>query len=34
MMAALSAETPAVHEDRVVDTLAHIWVTSIYGEGR
>jgi TetR/AcrR family transcriptional regulator, ethionamide resistance regulator len=32
MMAALSAESPAVGEDRVVDTLTHIWVTSIYGE--
>jgi TetR/AcrR family transcriptional regulator, ethionamide resistance regulator len=32
MMAALSAERPAVDHDRVVDTLAHIWVTSIYGE--
>lgn len=32
MMAALSAESPAVDEDRVVDTLTHIWVTSIYGE--
>jgi AcrR family transcriptional regulator len=32
MMAALSAETPAVDVDRVVDTLTHIWVTSIYGE--
>lgn len=32
MMATLSAETPAVVEDRVVDTLTHIWVTSIYGE--
>ncbi|MGD1172745.1 TetR/AcrR family transcriptional regulator [Mycobacterium seoulense] len=32
MMAALSAETPAVDEERVVDTLTHIWVTSIYGE--
>lgn len=32
MMAALAAETPAVDEDRVVDTLTHIWVTSIYGE--
>ena len=32
MMAALSAETPAVDEDRVVDTLTHIWVSSIYGE--
>ena len=32
MMAALSAETPAVDEDRVVDTLTHVWVSSIYGE--
>ncbi|CPR10809.1 TetR family transcriptional regulator [Mycobacterium bohemicum DSM 44277] len=32
MMAALSAETPAVEEGRVVDTLTHIWVNSIYGE--
>ena len=32
MIAALSAETPAVDEDRVVDTLTHIWVTSIYGD--
>lgn len=32
MMATLSAEQPAVPEDRVVDALAHIWVTSIYGE--
>jgi TetR/AcrR family transcriptional regulator, ethionamide resistance regulator len=32
MMAALSAEAPAVDADRVVDTLTHIWVTSIYGE--
>jgi AcrR family transcriptional regulator len=32
MMAALSAETPAVDPDRVVDTLTHIWVSSIYGE--
>ncbi len=32
MMAALSAEQPAVVEDRVVDTLAHIWVSSIYGD--
>lgn len=32
MMAALSAETPAVDQDRVVDTLTHIWVSSIYGE--
>lgn len=32
MMAALSAEVPAVDEARVVDTLTHIWVSSIYGE--
>ena len=32
MMATLSAEQPAVTEDRVVDTLTHIWVSSIYGE--
>jgi TetR/AcrR family transcriptional regulator, ethionamide resistance regulator len=32
MMAAFSAEQPAVDHDRVVDTLAHIWVSSIYGE--
>ena len=32
MMAALAAETPAVDADRVVDTLTHIWVSSIYGE--
>ncbi len=32
MMAALSAEQPAVDYDKVVDTLAHIWLTSIYGE--
>ena len=25
---------PAVDEDRLVDTLTHIWVTSIYGEAR
>ncbi len=31
MMATLSAEQPAVTEDRVVDTLTHIWVSSIYG---
>ncbi|MDR7287270.1 AcrR family transcriptional regulator [Mycolicibacterium senegalense] len=32
MMAALGAEQPAVAHDKVVDTLAHIWLTSIYGE--
>lgn len=32
MMAALSAEQPAVAPDRVVDTLTHIWLNSIYGD--
>jgi AcrR family transcriptional regulator len=32
MMATLSAEQPAVAEDCLVDTLTHIWVSSIYGE--
>jgi TetR/AcrR family transcriptional regulator, ethionamide resistance regulator len=32
MMASFSTEPPAVADDRVVDTLAHIWITSIYGE--
>ena len=32
MMATLAAEHPAVDHDRLVDTLAHIWVTSIYGQ--
>ncbi|MGB3663463.1 TetR/AcrR family transcriptional regulator [Mycolicibacter algericus] len=32
MMAALVAEEPSVAHDRVVDTLTHIWVSSIYGE--
>lgn len=32
MMATLSAEQPAVSADRVVDTLTHVWVSSIYGE--
>lgn len=32
MMATLTAESPALAEDHVVDSLTHIWVTSIYGE--
>jgi hypothetical protein len=32
MMATLSTEQPAITEDHVVDTLSHIWVSSIYGE--
>jgi hypothetical protein len=34
MFAAFADEKPAVPEDRIVDTLAHIWLTSIYGTGR
>jgi TetR/AcrR family transcriptional regulator, ethionamide resistance regulator len=34
MLAAFAAEHPAVASERLVDTLAHIWVTSIYGEPR
>lgn len=32
MMATLAGEDPSVPHEQVVDTLAHIWVTSIYGE--
>ncbi|GAS99353.1 TetR family transcriptional regulator [Mycolicibacterium canariasense] len=31
MMATLAGEQPAVENDKVVDTLTHIWLTSIYG---
>ncbi|PEG51478.1 TetR/AcrR family transcriptional regulator [Mycolicibacterium diernhoferi] len=31
MMAALTDERPSVEPDRVVETLTHIWLTSIYG---
>ena len=31
IMATLAGERPAVPHDQVVDTLAHIWVNSIYG---
>lgn len=31
MMAALAADGPAVEYDKVVNTLAHIWLNSIYG---
>ena len=34
MRAALSAEQPSVGEEHVVDTLTHIWLTSIYGDTR
>jgi TetR/AcrR family transcriptional regulator, ethionamide resistance regulator len=32
MLAAFAAEQPAVAPGKLVDTLAHIWVTSIYGK--
>lgn len=31
MLAAFAAEQPAVSHEHVVDTLTHIWLTSIYG---
>ena len=31
LIAAFSDERPAVPEDRVLDTLVHIWITTIYG---
>jgi AcrR family transcriptional regulator len=34
LQAAFASETPGLPEDRVLDTLVHIWVTSIYGEAR
>jgi AcrR family transcriptional regulator len=34
MTATLVAEDGAVTEDRIVDTLTHIWLTSIYGESQ
>jgi AcrR family transcriptional regulator len=32
MLAAFAGEQPAVAHGRIVDTLAHIWITSIYGK--
>jgi AcrR family transcriptional regulator len=34
LSASFLAEEPSVPEARVVDTLVHIWVSSIYGEAR
>jgi hypothetical protein len=31
MLAAFAAERPALERDRAVDTLTHVWLTSIYG---
>jgi TetR/AcrR family transcriptional regulator, ethionamide resistance regulator len=32
LIAAFADERPAVPEDHVLDTLVHIWITTIYGE--
>ena len=32
MMATLADDRPSVEHDRVVETLTHIWLTSIYGD--
>ncbi|HXO52977.1 MAG TPA: TetR/AcrR family transcriptional regulator [Mycobacterium sp.] len=32
LIAAFSEERPAVPEDHVLDTLVHIWITTIYGK--
>jgi hypothetical protein len=34
LFASFSDEQPSVAQDRLLDTLVHIWVTSIYGEAR
>ncbi|HKI42357.1 MAG: TetR/AcrR family transcriptional regulator [Mycobacterium sp.] len=34
LFASFAAEQPSVPEARVLDTLVHVWVSSIYGEGR
>ena len=31
MLAAFAAEEPSIAAEQLVDTLAHVWVTSIYG---
>jgi hypothetical protein len=33
LFASFAAEQPSVPEARVLDTLVHVWVSSIYGEG-
>jgi TetR/AcrR family transcriptional regulator, ethionamide resistance regulator len=34
MFATFAGETSSVPYDRIVDTLAHVWVSSIYGNAR
>ncbi|OBG73505.1 MULTISPECIES: TetR/AcrR family transcriptional regulator [unclassified Mycobacterium] len=33
MLAAFADATPSVRDEQLLDTLVHIWVSSIYGEG-
>jgi hypothetical protein len=33
MAATFTTEEPAIREDRVIDTLVHIWLASIYEDG-
>lgn len=33
LFASFAAEQPSIPEARVLDTLVHVWVSSIYGEG-
>ena len=32
MFASFAEDQPAIPEDHVLDTLVHVWITSIYGE--
>jgi len=34
MFASYTAQKPAIAEDAALDTVVHIWITSIYGETR
>ena len=34
LFASFTDEQPAIAPERLLDTLVHIWVTSIYGESR
>jgi len=34
LFASFTDEQPSIAQDRLLDTLTHIWVTSIYGESR
>ena len=34
MFASYAAQKPSIAEDAALDTLVHVWITSIYGESR